>query len=231
MFGAPVLRQWHTHATAVRIGKNQKKTPKGAIFHTIRVYIIINDRKHMAKDNDILGGLLKGQAVCQRLLLQRYGSRVFAQIARVVHRQEDAEEVYQDVFVKAFRSIASYNPDKASLATWLMRIAYHESLNFVRGSDRHTISLDDHRPQAEGLSESEMDSLLDRTDNEAVDIMEQAIARLGTAEQSLISMFYYDELSTKEIAYITGSTPATVASRLFRTRQKLYHIIKKSKRL
>ena len=180
----------------------------------------------MAKDNDIIRGLLKGQAVCQRQLLQQYGSRVFAQIARVVHRQEDAEEVYQDVFVKAFRSIASYNPDKASLATWLLRIAYHEALNFVRGSDRHTISLDDYRPQAESIPESEMDMLLDRADHEAVDTIEQAIAKLGTAEQSLIAMFYYDELSTKEIAYITGSTPATIASRLFRTRQKLYHIIK-----
>lgn len=81
-------------------------------------------------------------AACQQILTE-YGPAVFRMVQRIVTRREDAEEVYQDVFVKALRGIEGYNPRQASLATWLGRIAYHESLNFVRGKKPHIVSMDD----------------------------------------------------------------------------------------
>ena len=73
-------------------------------------------------------------AACQRLLTE-YGPAVFRMVQRIVVCREDAEEVYQDVFVKALRGIGGYDSRQASLSTWLNRIAYHESLNFVRGPE------------------------------------------------------------------------------------------------
>ena len=89
---------------------------------------------HMEKDTTILISELRQRkpAACQQLLAT-YGPMVFRMVQRIVPLREDAEEVYQDVFVKALRGIEGYNPQQATLATWLNRIAYHESLNFIRG--------------------------------------------------------------------------------------------------
>lgn len=181
----------------------------------------------MNQDN-LLKDLIEGHDDAQRTLLQMYGNRVFSQIARVVRSQEDAEEVYQDVFIKVFRSINTYNPAKASLSTWLLRIAYHEALNFTRGKPPRMVSIEDCAHEADSCDSQET-NLLPSRDEEAVAMVEQAISRLQPNDQALISMYYYEELSTKEIAYITDSTPTTVASRLFRTRQKLQRIIKEMK--
>lgn len=154
---------------------------------------------------------------------------MFAQIVRIIPIQEDAEEVYQDVFLKVFRNVDSYRAERASLSTWLLRIAYHEALNFVRGKKLPVISFDDYEPSIEKLSEHDVDVLMNRTDEETVLLMEQALQKLLPKEQSLIGMFYYEDLSLKEIAYIKDSTTTTIASQLCRIRQKMYHIIKKLK--
>lgn len=180
----------------------------------------------MKQEKNILDGILRGRGDAQRQLLREYGERVFAQIARVVPGREDAEEVYQDVFIKAFKSAGSYDETKASLGTWLLRIAYHESLNFVRGKRKgEMVRFEDFAPRLENLTDKEVDDLLGKTDEETVSEMEQALEQLAPDERSLIAMYYYEELSMKEIAYVMESVASTVASRLFRIRQKLYHLI------
>ena len=81
----------------------------------------------MEQDTTILISNLRQRkpAACQRILTE-YGPAVWRMVQRIVTRREDAEEVYQDVFIKALRGIEGYNPSQASLATWLNRIAYHE---------------------------------------------------------------------------------------------------------
>lgn len=179
----------------------------------------------MKQEKDILKGLRGKQEEAQRLLLQRYGGMVFSQVVRIVSSQEDAEEVYQDVFVKAFRHIESYDERKSSLSSWLMRIAYHEALNYMRGRNIRKITIEDCMPEAVDISNEEVDGFFGKTDDETIGLIEQALERLPSYERSLISMYYYEELSVKEIAYVTDSVPATVATKLFRIRQKLYHII------
>ena len=73
------------------------------------------------------------------LMVSRYGQYIFAMIARQVGDQMDAEELTQDTFIRAFSHIGSYDPKRASLATWLSRIAYRLTLDFLqRGlADRH----------------------------------------------------------------------------------------------
>jgi RNA polymerase sigma-70 factor (ECF subfamily) len=63
-------------------------------------------------------------------------------------------------------------------------------------------------------------------DEHIIQRLEQALALLPPQEQAVISMFYYDDMSLADIAYVTGSIPSTVAIRLFRIRKKLYRIIK-----
>ena len=160
-------------------------------------------------------------AACQQLLTE-YGPAVFRMVQRIVTRREDAEEVYQDVFVKALRGIEGYNPRQASLATWLGRIAYHESLNFVRGKKPDIVYMDDGELGIDTL-EAPDDA---PPDEQTIRQLEQALAMLPSHEQAIVSMFYYDNMSLADIAYVTGSIPSTVGSQLSRIRKKLYRIIK-----
>ena len=99
----------------------------------------------MERDSTILMNDLRQHqpAACQQLLTE-YGPAVFRMVQRIVTCREDAEEVYQDVFVKALHGIGGYNPRQASLSTWLNRIAYHEALNFVRGKKPTLLYIEDH---------------------------------------------------------------------------------------
>lgn len=162
-------------------------------------------------------------AACQ-WLLKTYGPVVYRMIQRIVTCREDVEEVYQDVFVKALRGIEGFNSSHSSLATWLKSIAYHESLNFVRGKRPYIVSMDDNC-----LGIDEMDDPDDAPQNEqTIQQLEQALDRLPPYEQAVVSMFYYDNMSLADIAFVTGSNTSTIGSQLSRIRKKLYRMIKTS---
>jgi len=164
----------------------------------------------------------RNRAACQRLVGD-YGPAVFQMVRRIVQRQEDAEEVYQDVFVKALRGIDNYDWRKASLATWLSRIAYHESLNFLRARRPDIVYMDDR-----DLGTDHVDDLSEegQSDSQSIQMLEHALAMLPRNEQAVITMFYYDNMSLADIAYVTDSIPSTVGSQLCRIRKKLYKMIK-----
>ena len=162
-------------------------------------------------------------AACQKLLTE-YGPAVFRMVQRIITQREDAEEVYQDVFVKALRGIQNYNPKQASLGTWLSRIAYNESLNFLRSRKPNIIYIDDRELGSDSFEVPDDAP----QDEHTIALLEQALSLLPPHEQAIISMFYYEEKSLADIAYITGSIPSTVGSQLSRIRKKLYRIIKKT---
>jgi RNA polymerase sigma-70 factor (ECF subfamily) len=177
----------------------------------------------MEQDSTILISDLRQRksAACQRLFTV-YGPMVFRMVQRIVPSREDAEEVYQDVFFKALRGIEGYNPHQATLATWLSHIAYHESLNFVRGKKPTILYIED-SDHGSDILEAPDDT---PQDEETIRKLEQALAKLPPHEQAIVSMFYYDNMSLADIAYVTGSIPSTVGSQLSRIRKKLYRIIK-----
>ena len=74
-------------------------------------------------DIDLIRGLRQQSPKAQQQMLDRYGNDVFAQVVRLVPGLENAEEVYQDTFVKVFKNINMYDAEKSSLRTWLSRIA------------------------------------------------------------------------------------------------------------
>ena len=187
------------------------------------VYIRVEGiRKSMEREtNEFINDLRRRKPAAQQRLLADYGPMVFRIVCRMVEQTEDAEEVYQDVFVKALISISTFDERKASLATWLSRIAYNESVNHIRKNRMDFVLLDDNE-----METSVEDILSDhRDDEQAVLLLEKAMNLLPAAEQMLLSLFYYENRSLQEIAYITDSKPTTIGSRLSRIRKKLYHLI------
>ena len=187
------------------------------------VYIRVEGiRKFMEREtNEFINDLRRSKPAAQRRLLVDYGPMVFRLVMRMVGQTEDAEEVYQDVFVKVLTRISSFDERKASLATWLSRIAYNESVNHIRSRRMDFVLIDDNEMET---AVEDIPSV-NHDDEQVVLLLERAMALLPTAEQMLLSLFYYENRSLQEIAYITDSKPTTIGSRLSRIRKKLYGLI------
>lgn len=187
------------------------------------VYIRVEGiRKFMEREtNEFINDLRRRKPAAQRRLLADYGPMVFRLVMRMVGQTEDAEEVYQDVFVKALTKISSFDERKASLATWLSRIAYNESVNHIRSRRMDFVLIDDNEMET---AVEDIPSV-NHDDEQVVLLLERAMSLLPTAEQMLLSLYYYENRSLQEIAYITDSKPTTIGSRLSRIRKKLYGLI------
>ena len=174
----------------------------------------------------LIKGLQKQNRSAQQQMLDRYGRDVFAQIARLITAIEDAEEVYQDVFVKVFKNIGRFDAEKSSLRTWVSRIAYNETISFLRKKPTAMISYEDHGIDAYALTDAEVEETFGQPNAETVQLIRAALKHLPPDERAILTMFYYEDMSLKETAYVTESIPTTLASELSRTRRKLCRIIK-----
>ncbi len=177
-------------------------------------------------ETDLIAGLRKQSPKAQQETIDRYGREVFALVVRLVAVTENAEEVYQDVFMKVFSNIGQHDAERASLRTWISRIAYNEAISFLRRKRMPVVYFEDRSHEADKLSDAEVDETLGHANAETVQLIRAALKHLPPEERALVTMFYYEERSLKEIADITESIPTTVASRLSRTRKKLCRIIK-----
>ena len=177
-------------------------------------------------ETELIKGLSRQETKAQQQTIDQYGREVFALVVRLVAVAENAEEVYQDVFVKVFRNIGQYDAGRSSLRTWILRIAYNEAISFLRRKRLPVVYFEDHGHEADKLSDAEVDETLGNVSTETVQLIRAALKHLPPEERALITMFYYEERSLKEIADITESIPTTIASRLSRTRKKLCRIIK-----
>ncbi len=173
----------------------------------------------------IVEGLRQRRPKVQQQALELYGNFVWVQVVRMITAAEDAEEVYQDVFIKVFGNIDKYDAEKSSFKTWISRIAYNEAVSFLRRKKQPMIYFEDNEGRAEAISEDDVEKTLGHPDEDTVQLIQGAIRYLPPDEQAIITMFYYDEMSLKEIAYVTESIPTTVASKLSRIRKKLCKII------
>ena len=177
-------------------------------------------------ETDLIEGLRRQSPKTQQETIDRYGREVFAQVVRLVAVTENAEEVYQDVFMKVFSNIGQHDAGRASLRTWISRIAYNEAVSFLRRKRLPVVYFEDRSHEADKLSDAEVDETLGHANAETVQLIRAALKHLPPEERALVTMFYYEERGLKEIADITESIPTTVASRLSRTRKKLCRIIK-----
>ena len=135
-------------------------------------------------------------------------------IARQVSDVMDAEELAQDTFLKAFSHIDSYDPNKASLSTWLCRIAYRLTLDFLKRRRPPIVSIEDSEVWQTDISDEQLESELSSG-------REERIQRL-----LLLTLHYFEDRPLTEIAYITGIEPGPLANRLYRTRKKLLRRLK-----
>ena len=176
-----------------------------------------------------IAALKRGERTAQREFLCRYAEGVFTFITRMVNNQQDAEELTQDTLLKALRSIDRYDATRASITTWLRSIAYRTTINHLRRPTITTIAIDRLTANAPEASDDDVQQAFQTPDDATADYLCQALDYLPPDERALINLFYYDDLPLREIAEIVDAPPGTLATRLHRTRKKLFSIIHKLK--
>lgn len=172
-------------------------------------------------DNERLriGRILNGKREEFAWFVNRYSQQVIDFTSRMMPDAEDAKEVAQNAFVKAFRSLSTFG-FQSSFCTWVCRIAYRESLNRLKRQQPHYVDIDN-LPAIEDDEEE-----LSTGREERIALMEEAIDDLPSDEQLLIHLYYYEDRPLRDIAYIMDAEPNALATRLHRIRKKLLRMIK-----
>ena len=171
---------------------------------------------------EIVESVRKGRREGQTEMVSRYAERVFAMIVRQVPDVMDAQELMQDAFMRAFDHIDSYDPHKASLSTWLCRIAYRLTLDFLKRRRPMIVSLEDTKVWQTDISDEVLEAELSTGREERIERLQEVIDDLPDDERMLLTLYYFEDRPLTEIAYITGIEAKPLANRLYRTRKKLF---------
>ena len=169
-------------------------------------------------ETELVEAVRQGRREGQTEMVSRYAERVFAMIARQVPDMMDAQELTQDAFLRAFSHIDSYDSHKASLSTWLCRIAYRLTLDHLRRRRPVIVAMEDNTD----ISDEELEAELNTGREERIEQLMEVIDELPDDERMLLTLYYFEDRPLTEITYITGIEPAALANRLYRTRKKLY---------
>ena len=171
-------------------------------------------------DEEIIKRVLKGDQSVFAQLVERYQNYIFTLTLRFINNREDAEEIAQDVFVKAYRSLADFRGD-SKFSTWLFTITRTTCLSFLRKKKLDTQSMDNERTglQLENRESSFQANLVEQKSKYAV--LNQAISMLGPDDAQVLTLFYKGDQSLEEIGKIMRTEPNTVKVKLHRARQRL----------
>jgi len=177
----------------------------------------------MTENDDIIyiKRTLAGDTNAFSVLVERYQSLVFSVVIRMVRHRQDAEDVAQDVFVKAYSSLAGFRGE-ARFSTWLCRIAYTTAVSHIRTQhpDRAGIEIQNEHDSCEADDEHLHD--------ERLQLLQRLLAQLPAEDALLLTLYYQHEKTVDELASITGLSVANVKVRLHRIRKKLHEDIKSS---
>lgn len=171
-------------------------------------------------DISIVQRVLDGDTDAFGMLVDRYGSMVFQVVHRITGHREEAEDLSQEVFLRAFRQLSQFRGD-AAFSSWLYRIAWNLSMDRLDKKRKEAwIDLDE-------LTDTHNRNLPSAEPFDQMDAMERRQAlvrevdRLPPPDQLLIELYYREEKTVKEIAWILGMGESNVKIRLHRIRKKL----------
>lgn len=171
-------------------------------------------------DNEIIQLVLQGHTNAYAELVERYQNFVFTIVLRYISSREDAEEVSQDIFVKAFRSLADFK-GASKFSTWLYTITTTSCLTFLRKKKLEVHSLDNEKvfAAAEHLDGGMSANLIEQKSR--LTMVNEAIRMLSADDAQIITLFYKGEQTMEEIAQIMGKEPNAVKVQLHRARGRL----------
>jgi len=178
-------------------------------------------------DIELIDQTLGGNQAAYADLVKQHQRFVFTLAMRFAKNREDAEEIAQDCFIKAYRSLASFQK-QSKFSTWLYSIVYTTAMTFLRKKRVDTESIDDENTyiQLESQSSGMKNNMAENRSRSYY--LNQAIDQLLPDDATIITLFYMGEQSLEEIARTLGIEPNTVKVKLFRARQRLKEKLEKN---
>jgi RNA polymerase sigma-70 factor (ECF subfamily) len=176
-----------------------------------------------ADDRTLVAAFLAGRREAFDLIVVRHRRPIYQLCYRFVGNHEDASDLAQDVFVRAFKGLAKFKGD-SSLATWLYRVGVNTCLNRVAVKRPQTESIDA-VPRIDERAENPLDLVM--RDERAV-VVRRAIEQLPPKQRATLVLRVYQEMSHEEIANVLGSSVGAVKANFFHALGNLKRLLQSS---
>lgn len=181
---------------------------------------------HINNDQHYIDKVLQGDANSFAVLVDRYKDMVFSLVIKMTKNKEEAEEVSQDTFIKAFQNLQKFKGE-SKFSTWLYRIAYRTCLDAIKKDKKHRNTYEVNEVTMQHIKST--DTVLQQLERtERAEVMKACLNQLPMEEKSILWMFYFDELSLKEIIEVTNMSEANLKVKLHRARKRLLGIVKET---
>lgn len=155
------------------------------------------------------------------IVVRKYSSQIYWQIRRLVFSHDDADDILQNTFLKAWLALDSFRGE-SKISTWLFRIATNESLSFLQRK-REALSLDD--PEASVVESICSDEYFDG--DEAQRRFMQAVASLPDKQRLVFNMRYFDEMKYEEMSDVLGTSVGALKASYHIAVGKITEVLKK----
>lgn len=179
-------------------------------------------------DTYYINQVLEGKVNAYSFIVERHKDHAFNLALRICGNREEAEEVAQDAFMKAYRALGRFKM-KSSFATWLYRIVYNTSVSLVRTRKKRVLSIEEFPADIidfAGENTTEEETLHEYRNS----LVNFALQKISEDERGIISLYYFEELNIDEIAEITGLGKSNIKVKLFRARQRMWGVIEKAEK-
>lgn len=139
------------------------------------------------------------------LLVSEYQEQLYWQIRRMVTSHQDTDDVLQNVFLKAWQGLDSFRAE-SRLSTWLYRIAYNETLNYLQRNSRNSISLSIGESDDDGNMRIDLESDSYFDGDKAERQLQEAIVQLPPKQRQVFNMKYFQEMKYEDMSDILGTS-------------------------
>lgn len=171
------------------------------------------------EDHDYIRLTRQGDMQAFGLLVQKHQNLVFTLAIRMLKNHEEAQEATQDSFVRVYQCLSSFE-GKSKFTTWLYRIVYNECLGRLRKTKRHFTLVEDIINNGDEPADF-TDGFEIMHQEERAQLVKKGIQLLSSSEAAVLTLFYLEDQSIKEIGTITGSSESNIKVQLFRGRKNL----------
>jgi RNA polymerase sigma-70 factor (ECF subfamily) len=180
-------------------------------------------------DAELIAAVLNGDVASFEPLVTKYQPRVFATARRYARREDEVEDIVQEVFLKAFQKLSSFRGD-APFEHWLMRLAVRTCYDFLRSHQRNRemTFTDISSETTDWLERFVADpSDADETASAARELVQRVLSQLSPPARLVITLLEIEDRSVKEVAALTGWSVAVVKVRAFRARAEMRKCLKR----
>ena len=209
-----------------KLGTFLVRGDSGGAVKTIGSDEVSLERRDLGVDEVVVRRVLLGETDLYEVVMRRHNRRLF-RVARAILRIDDeAEDVMQDAYVRAYANLAQFHGD-SSFATWLTRITVNEALARLRRRKKNASLEDEIGHEDDVMATSDRNPEQRAHDGELRTVLEDAIDALPPAFRAVFMMRAVEDMSTADAAAVLGVPEDTVRTRLFRARGLLQSMLAK----